>query len=146
MTDQQIKDTIRGFLKSWTAGDMKQALSIFTDDSVWINPQGTFKGLSQIEKYATWVYQGNKPFTITENGVGIIVQGDKALIEHDVSGTLNGMKWVVPANCIWEFKNGKVSNMRTFYDVLSQAQQAAKGMIPRWMVKTVVNASQKGLK
>lgn len=146
MTDQQIKDAIRSFLKAWTSGDTKQALSLFTDDSVWINPQGTFKGNAQIEKYMNWICNTNKDFKIVENGVGIIVQGDTAFIEHDVSGTLNGMKWLVPASCAWEFKNDKVTNLRTFYDVLTQAQQAAKGMIPRWMVKTVVNASQKGLK
>jgi ketosteroid isomerase-like protein len=146
MTDQQIKDAIHNFLKSWTAGDMKQTLSLITDDSVWVNPQGTFKGTSQIEKYAKWIYDNNKDFKIVENGVGIIVQGDKAFIEHDVSGTLNGMKWVVPASCAWEFKDGKVASVRTFYDVLGQAQQAAKGMLARWMVGQVVNASQKGLK
>lgn len=146
MTDQQIKDAIRGFLKAWTAADTKQGLSLFTEDSVWINPQGTFKGKAQIEKYMTWITSTNKDFKIAENGIGVIVQGDSAVIEHEVSGTLNGMKWVVPATCAWEFKNGKVANVRTFYDVLSQAQQAAKGMIPRWMVSKVINVSQKGLK
>jgi len=145
MTDQQIKDAIRGFLKSWTGGDIKQALSLFTNDSVWVTPQGTFKGLSQIEKYTKWIYEGNKDFKIVENGIGIIVQGDKAVIEHDVSGTLNGKKWLSPATCAWEFKNDKVANLRTFYDVLSQAQQASTG-IGKWMVNMVVNASQKGLK
>jgi len=145
MTDQQIRDAIRGFCKAWTAGDIKQALTIFTDDSVWVNPQGTFKGLSQIEKYAKWIYEGNKDFKIVENGIGIIVQGDTAVIEHDVSGILDGKKWVSPADCIWEFKNGKVARVRTFYDVLSQAQQVAKGPA-KIAVNAVVNASKKGLK
>jgi uncharacterized protein (TIGR02246 family) len=145
MTDQQIKDAIRGFCKSWTSGDVKHALSLFTDDSVWVTPQGTFKGMSQIEKYAKWIYENNKDFKITETGIGIITQGDTAVIEHDVSGTMDGMKWVSPADCIWEFKNGKVARVRTFYDVLSQAQQVAKGPA-KLAVNAVVNASQKGLK
>lgn len=145
MTDQQIKDAIRGFLKAWTTGDTKQALTMFTNDSVWVNPQGTFKGVSQIEKYTTWIYSNNKNFQIVENGIGIIVQGDKAVIEHDVSGVLNGKSWKVPATCTWEFKDGKVDSVRTFYDVLFQAKQATGG-ISNWMVNMVVNASQKGLK
>jgi ketosteroid isomerase-like protein len=48
MTDQEIKDAIRGFIKSWAAGDVKNALSFFAEDGVWKGPQGTFKGTSQI--------------------------------------------------------------------------------------------------
>ena len=144
MTDQQIKDAIRSFCKAWTSGDIKQALALFTNDSVWVTPQGTFKGLAPIEKYATWVYSGNKGFKITENGIGIIVQGDNAAIEHDVSGTMNGKKWITPASCAWEFRGGKVARIRTFYDVLSQAQQVAKGPA-KIAVNAVVSASQKGL-
>ena len=50
MTDQQIKDAIRDFLKSMTAGDIKTALSFVAEDAVWTGPQGTFKGKAQIEK------------------------------------------------------------------------------------------------
>ncbi len=146
MTDQQIKDAIHGFLNAWVAGDIKKVASVFAEDGVWITPQGTYKGTSQIEKYANWIYSSNTNFKITEKGVGIIVQGDKAIIEHDVSGTMNGRNWIAPSDCIWEFKDGKAYNVRTFYDVLSQAQQAANGMIARWMVNSVVKATQKGLR
>ena len=145
MTEQQIKDAIRNFLKAWTSGKIKEVLSLFTDDSTWVTPQGTFKGPSQIEKYANWIYENNKEFKIVENGIGIIVQGDKAVIEHEVSGVMNGMKWVSPATCAWEFKGDNIATVRTFYDVLGQAQQAAKG-VSKWMVNMVVNASRKGLK
>ena len=73
MTEQQIKDAIRNFLKAWTSGKIKEVLSLFTDDSTWVTPQGTFKGPSQIEKYANWIYENNKEFKIVENGIGIIV-------------------------------------------------------------------------
>jgi ketosteroid isomerase-like protein len=146
MTDQQIKDAIRGFLKSMTAGDIKKALSFVAEDAVWIAPQGTFKGTAQIEKLITWVNKYNKDNKVTETGIGIITQGDTGVIEHNLSGIYNGMKWESPAVCIYEFKNGKIANMRGFYDVLAQAQQAAKGMFARWAVNAVVNGSQKGLR
>jgi ketosteroid isomerase-like protein len=145
MTDQQIKDAIRGFIKSSTAGDTKQALTFFADDAVWITPQGTFKGTAQIEKCITWLNKTNKENKVTETGIGIITQGDTGVIEHKLSGIYNGMKWESPAVCIYEFKNGKIASMRAFYDVLAQAQQGAKG-IAKWMVNMVVNGSQKGLK
>jgi ketosteroid isomerase-like protein len=145
MTDQEIKDAIRGFLKAWTAGDTKQALSFFAADAVLISPFGTSRGISQIEKNITWVNKITKDYKITETGIGIITQGDTGVIEHKISGISNGKKWESPAMCIYEFKNGKIANVRSFYDILGQAQQIATG-IGKWMVNMVVNASQKGLK
>ena len=49
MTDQQIKDSIHGFLKAWTEGNTKQAVSFFAEDASFTVPRGTFKGTSQIE-------------------------------------------------------------------------------------------------
>jgi ketosteroid isomerase-like protein len=145
MTDQQIKDAIRGFLKSWTLGDTTQALSLFTEDTVWVTSSGTFKGITQIGNYIKWINGLVKDYKITENGIGIVVQGDTGIIEHDLSGTINGNKVKFPAMCVWEFKNGKVVNLRTFSDRLALAQQAAKGMFAKWAVNAVVNGTQKGL-
>jgi ketosteroid isomerase-like protein len=132
MTDQQIKDAIRGFLKAGVAGDAKQALSFLAADAVWVTPQGTFKGIGQIEKFLTWVSRITKDYKITETGIGIITQGDTGVIEHNLSGTFEGKKWAMPAMCIYEFKDGKMANVRAFSDRLTQAQQAAKGMFARW--------------
>ena len=146
MTEQQIKDGIRGFLKAVTDGDTKTALSLLSDDAVWVAPQGTFKGKSEIEKLISWVYRVNKDNQVKETGIGIITQGDIGVIEHKLSGIYSGKKWEVPAVCIYEFKNNKIANMRGFYDQLSIAQQAAKGMFAKWAVNAVVNATSKGLK
>ena len=145
MNEQQIKDTIRGFFKAWIEGDTKGALSFFADDAVFTVPRGIFKGAAEIERYLMWVNRGTKDYKVAETGIGIITQDDTAVDEHRLSGTSNGMKWELPGVCIWEFKNGKVVNMRGFYNVLSQAQQSTKG-VSRWVVNTVVNASKKGLK
>jgi len=144
MTDQQIKDAIRGFIKAMAAGDAKGALSFVADDAVWISPLGTFKGAAQIEKAITWMNKTNKDNKVTETGVGIITQGDTGIIEHNLSGIFKGKKWESPAVCIYEFKNGKVASMRAFYDGLTQAQQASKGL-SRWVVNMVVNGARKGL-
>lgn len=146
MTDQQIKDTIRNFLKSMMTGDIKSALSFVAEDAVWIAPQGTFKGTAQIEKLMTWINKMNKDNKVTETGIGIITQGDTGVIEHNLSGIYNGMKWESPTVCIYEFINGKIAKIRAFYDVLSQSQQASKGMFAKWAVNAVVNGSRKGLK
>jgi len=146
MTEQQIKDGIRGFLKAVTDGDTKTALSLLSDDAVWVAPQGTFKGKSEIEKLIVWGNKVNKDNKVTEIGIGIIAQGDTGVIEHKLSGIYSGKTWEVPAVCIYEFKNNKIANMRGFYDQLSIAEQAVKGMFAKWAVNMVVNATRKGLK
>ena len=145
MTEEEIKDSIRGFFKAWTTGDTDQALSFFAEDAVYTVPRGTFKGTAQIEKYLTWVNRGTRDYKITEAGIGIITQGDTAADEHRLSGTSNGMKWETPAVCIYEFKNGKIANMRGFYNLLSQVQQSTKG-ISRLLVNLVINGAQKALR
>jgi ketosteroid isomerase-like protein len=145
MTEQEIKDSIRGFFKAWTAGETKQAVSFFTEDAVCAFPRGIFKGTAEIEKYLAWVIKNTGDYKFAEAGIGIITRGDTAVDEHRLSGNSNGMKWELPGACVYEFKNGKIANMRGYYNVLFQAQQAAKGVIARWMVNAVVKASVKGL-
>jgi ketosteroid isomerase-like protein len=145
MNDQETRDFIHGFLEAWTSGQIKQALALFTEESTWMAPPATFKGLAQIENYLTWAVSSIKDFHITENGNGIVSQGDRAFIEHELSGTLNGKPFKLPSACAWEFKDGKVANLRTYFDVLSQAQQVASGAMAKFAVNAVVKASQQGL-
>jgi len=145
MSEEQIKGAIRGLLKSLMAGDVTKALSLMTEDAVWVTPQGTFKGASAIKSYLTWISQVVKDYKITETGIGIIVQGNTGVIEHNLAGTTDGMKWEVLGMCIYEFKNDKIENLRTVYDRLAQAKQAAKGVIAKRAVTSVVNATEKGL-
>ena len=145
MSEEQIKTSIRGFLQSIVTGDVTKALSFLTEDAVWVAPQGTFKGAAGIKSYLTWMNQVAKDSKITETGIGIIVQGNTGVIEHNLAGTTNGMKWEIPAMCIYEFRNDKIQTLRAFYDRLSQAKQAVKGPIAKLVVNSVVNGSVKGL-
>jgi ketosteroid isomerase-like protein len=146
MNEEQIKGTIRGFLKAITTRDVTQALSYVAKDAVWVTPQGTLKGEAEIKNYIVWINKIVKDYKITENGIGIITQGDTGIIEHNLSGVTNDKKWEVPAICIYEFKGDKIQNMRTFFDRASQAKQAAKGVFAKWAVNAVVNATEKGLR
>ncbi len=145
MNEQHVKSMIRDFLKAWTSGDFEKPLSLLHEDCIWVSPQGTFKGIEQIEKYLRWVLDINQGFAVTETGLGILVQGDIGVIEHELSGTFNGEKWVLPSVCIWEFKDGKISALRTFNDVLGQAHQVAKGPVEKLAVNSILKASRAGL-
>jgi len=145
MTDQEIKAAIRGFLKSWTAGDTKNALSFFAEDALFITPLGEFKGTKQIEKYITWVVGMTQDYKMTETGMGIMAQGDIGVIEYNLSGISRGMKWELPGIAVYEFKDGKIANMRGVYNILSRSQQTTKGL-SRWIVNLVANGARKGLR
>jgi ketosteroid isomerase-like protein len=146
MSEQQMMDTVRSFLKSIEGGEVNKSLSFLTDDVVWIVPQGTFKGSAEVQRYLTWIKQTTKDYEARETGIGILVQGNTVIIEHNLAGTYNGKRWEIPAMCIYEFRSGeKIQELRTFYDSLAQAQQAVKGFIPRWAINKVVKATRKGL-
>jgi len=146
MSDEQIKASIRGFIKAMVAGDSKQAVALLAPDAVWTGPGGTFKGATDIVAYTERIKKAVKDYRITENGMGIVVQGNTGVIEHDIAGITDGKKWQVPATCIYEFKNDKIQNLRTFYDRLSQAKQAAGGLIAKTAVNSIVNAMEKQLR
>jgi ketosteroid isomerase-like protein len=146
MSEEQIKDAIRGFLNSLMEGDVTKSLSFLTQDVVWVVPQGTFKGSAEVQKYLTWMKQTIKDSKYTETGIGILAQGNTAVIEHNMAGTYNGMKWEVPGMCIYQFTGEKIQNVRAFYDTLAIAKQATKGWIPKMAVNSVVKATVKGLR
>jgi ketosteroid isomerase-like protein len=146
MSDEQIKSSIRGFLQSMVAGDVAKSLSFLSPDPVWVNQVATLKGTQQIKTYLEWLFKTIKDYKVTENGIGIIVQGNTGIIEHNISGTTSGKKWQVPAVCIYEFEKDKIKTMRTFMDRLALAKQAAGGLIATKAVDAVIDGTQKGLK
>jgi ketosteroid isomerase-like protein len=145
MNEKKAKETMHDFLAVWEKGEIDNALAFFTVESVWENTQGTFTGIAQIEKYLKWVREANKDFKVTEHKAGIIVQGDTAVIEHELSGVINGEKWSQPAICVWEFKDDKISELRTYGDSLVIAQQVAKGPVEKLAVSSIVKAFHAGL-
>lgn len=146
MPAEHMKTVIRSFLKSITEGDVAKSLSFLNQDVVWVAPQGTFKGTVEVEKYLTWMKQKVKDSVVTEIGIGIMVQGNHAVIEHSLEGKTNNKVWKIPAMCIYEFKDEKIQNMTSFYDTLAQAKQVASGFIQKMVVNSVAKASIKGLR
>lgn len=145
MAEEKIPSIMRDFVGVLAKGDVEKVLSFLTEDAVWVNPNGTFKGKEELKRYLTWMAQGMQDSTITESGNGIIVQGNKAFFEHVVAGTIEGMRGEVLAMCAYEFKDGKIQEVRTVWDRLSMGKQVAKGWLAKWIVNLVVKQAEKGL-
>ena len=144
MADEKIPGIMRDFVKSMGKGDVEKMLSLLTEDAVWVNPSGTFKGKEELRRYMTVSLGSMKDVTVTECGNGIIVQGNKAFFEHVVGGTIEGKRAEALAMCAYEFSGDKIKEVRTTYDRLLMAQQVAGGL-GKWMVNMIVKQMEKGL-
>ena len=145
MADEKIVSIMREFVKTLGKEDIEKTLSYFTEDGVWVNPNGTFKGKEELRRYLTVMSESMQDVTVTECGNGIIVQGDKAFFEHVIAGTMKGERAEVLAMCAYEFSGDKIKESRTTYDRLSMAEQAATGL-GKWMVNLIVKQAEKGLR
>ena len=136
MTDEKIASIMRDLIKTLETGDVEKALSFFAEDGVWVTPNGTFKGKEELRRYLTYSAQSMRDVTVTETGNKIIAQGNKAFYEHVIAATIEGNRAEGLAMCAYEFTNDKVQEVRTVYDRLLMAKQAAKG----WLAKNIVNS------
>lgn len=145
MAEEKIPGIMRDCFKAMEKGEVEKMLAFFTEDGVWVCPTGTFKGKEELRRYFTWMAQSMRDVKVTETGNGIIVQGNKAFVEHVIAGTMDDMRAEVLAMCAWEFSDGKVKEVRSTFDRLLMAKQAAKGWLAKWMVNMIVKQSEKGL-
>ena len=143
MAKEDIAKTMRDFVQTMAKGDVEKTLSFFTEDGVFVTPNGTFKGKDEARRALSAEAESMQDMTVTETGNGIIVEGNKAFFEHIIAGTVQGRRAEVLAMCAYEFSDGKIKEVRSAFDRLSQAQQAAKGWLPKMIVNLIVKRAEK---
>ena len=144
MAEEKIPSIVREFLKTMEDSDVEKSMAYFTDDAVWTCPMGTFKGRDEVRRYTAAMYDQMKDVKVKECGNGLIAQGNKVLIEHEISCTMAGKKASVLAFCAYEFEGDKIKEVRSAFDRLSMAQQVTSGL-PKMMVNMIVKQKEKGL-
>lgn len=145
MAKEEIISIMRNFKDASNKKDLEELLSFFTEDADLVNPDGVFKGKEEIKNYFKWVFETVPDYKIIESGVKIIAEEDRAVYEHILEGSYEGMKYQILAFCIYEFKGDKIQHIRTAYDRLSLAKQVAKGQIAKTAVNSIINRMKKGL-
>jgi len=146
MSKEELISIMRKFKDAFNKKNLEKILSFFAEDADWVNPNGEFKGKEEIKNYFKWAFEINPDQKIIESGVKIIAEEDKAVYEHILEGSVEGMKYQILALCIYEFKGDKFQHLRSAYDRLSMAKQLAKGPIAKTAVNTIINRMEKGLK
>ena len=142
-----IKSIIRNMLEAYNKKDLTSLLSFFADDAAYIRSEGTFRGKEEIKRYYTWIYSIYSEISLKEKG--IIVEGDRAVLEWALEGTSvrgGGKKAQFQGLDLFEFKNGKVQEVHIYQDRLLIAKQLASGSFEKTIINAVVKRMEKGLR
>jgi len=145
MNDKEIENTIRNFVDALEKKDIDRVLLPFNDDATWFTTQGIFKGKEEIKRYVSWMSKSLTGVKFTNDGVGIIIQGNKAVYQTIFESTYEGIKIKVNNVCTYEFSGENIKNHWIITDRLSMAKQAATGPIARKAVNTIIARMEKGL-
>ena len=145
MTEEVITGIMRDVIKTLETGDVEKALSFFAEDGVWETPDGIYKGKEELRRYLTNQARTMQDMKVTEAGNKILIKGNRAFYEHVIAASIDGRRAEGLAMCAWEFSGDKVQAVRTVYDRLLLAKQAAKGWLGKTVVNTVVKQAEKGL-
>jgi len=145
MNEEKIASIMRELIEALEAADVEKTLSLFAEDGVWVNPNGTFKGKEELRRYLTNSAQSMRDMKISETGNKIIVQGNKAFYEHVIAATIEGKRAEALAICAYEFTDDKIQEVRSVYDRLLIVKQVAKGWLAKKLVNSIVKQAEKGL-
>ncbi len=148
MSEEKIVSAIHDFGRaSHERRDVEKMLSFLTEDVVWVNNEGTFKGKEEVKRYFTWETQRMPDVNIKDAGIGIIVKGNIAVHEETFEGsTSDGRRFgEIPVIMVEEFSGEKIQRHREYFDRISMAKQGAKGWFERMIVGSIVNRIEKGL-
>jgi ketosteroid isomerase-like protein len=145
MTEEEYKNIVREFLAALEERDIEKVLSFLAEDAAWTTPAGTYRGKAAMRRYLAWEFEMVPSLTVTETGVGLMVQGNQALIEHTLAGPIRGEPCEWLGMCAYEFENGKIRALRTVYDRLSLLQQSATGWLESKIVDLVASQAESGL-
>lgn len=145
MSEEKKISMMHDFVKSLEAKDREKMMSIITDDFCWHTPSGSFCGREELSRYLDWFEKNIDNLKFKGVGLDILIQGDRAIYEHEISGKMQGEKVTFPSMCSYKFNGEKIQEVNTVYDRLSLAEQASSSWLPKKMVNTVVNQMEKGL-
>ena len=147
ISEEKIASVIRDFGRAKEKRDMEKMLSLLTEDVVWTNNEGTFKGKGEVKHYLTWETQRITDAKTRAVGTGTIVKGNIAVRELVFEGsTSDGRRWrEIPVIILEEFSGEKIQRHREYFDRLSMAKQVSKGWFERMIVGSIVNRFEKGL-
>lgn len=147
MSAETLSNIVADFVNSIAANDIDRTLSLCTDQTTWIVPEGTLSGKNEIKQYIIRLNDLNQNIEIKDTGIGLIIRGNECVHEYIFKGTTSeGMPWTVLALSIYEFNGNKIKRIITVFDRLALVRQTAKGRLVQMAVNSVVNHAERGMR
>ena len=108
---------VRDFLAAWPRKKIDELMSYFADDAVYHNiPVAPIKGKAEIRK----VFEGFLgAFSIELIVVNAAASGNHVFTERIDRFDMNGKRFDLPVNGVFELRNGKIAAFRDYFDLAS---------------------------
>jgi uncharacterized protein len=128
MSEQQNVQIVKDGFAAYARGDMQGLLALFAEDIEWIVPgeglpfAGTYRGLAEVEGFFQKISEMLEVSLFEPRE--FVAQGDRILVvgfeRETVKATNRTFEehWVF----VFTFRNGKVTNVREYFDTLALAQ------------------------
>ncbi len=145
--EEKLESIIRDFVETFTKKDVEKMMSFFTEDAVWVAPEGVFSGKNEVKRYLTWYAPEDIRMKLIDAGIGIAVKGNKAVYQYTLEATTKeGVKCETPGVSVYEFSGEKIQRKTVVFDRLSIAKQAVNGVLDSWVMGVVLGRMEKGLR
>ena len=153
MSEETLVSVIRDFVEAYVKQDVEKTLSFLTDDVVWVQSEGTFRGKGEVKRLLAWLPTSfwYSQVKVRDAGVGIVVQGNKAVYEQVIEGvSAHDRRYEAPAIAIFEFRGEKIWQYRTLCDRMTLGKQGCGeegigGWLDRRILGGILNTWEGGL-
>jgi ketosteroid isomerase-like protein len=145
--EEKLESIIRDFVEAFTKKDVEKMMTFFTEDAVWVAPEGVFSGKNEVRRYLTWYAPEDIRMRLIDAGIGVAMKGNKAVYQYTLEATSkDGVRCETPGVSVYEFSGEKIRRKTAVFDRLSIANQAAKGGLDKWVMGVVLGRMEKGLR
>ena len=145
--EKKLESIIRDFEEAYTKRDVEKMMTFFTEEAVWVAPEGVFSGKNEVRRYLTWYSPEDFQIKLIDAGIGVAVKENKAVIQCTLEATSPaGVKCETPVISVYEFSGEKIQRKTVVFDRLSIAKQAARGVVDNWVIGVVLGRLEKGLR
>ena len=154
MSEEETVNIIRNFTEAIMKQDVEKTLSFLTEDVIWVQPEGIFKGKDEVRRLLAWLSRSfwYSQLNVQDAGIGIFVRGNKAVYEQTIGGvSAHKRMFKAPATSIFEFKGEKIQQFRILYDRITLGKQACGregygGWLDRKILAGILNTWEEGLR
>ena len=145
--EKKLERIIRNFEEDYIKRDVEKMMTFFTEDAVWVAPEGVFSGKNEVRRYLTCYAPEDFRMRLIDAGIGVAVKENKAVIQCTLEGmSPAGVKCETPVISVYEFSGEKIQRKTVVFDRLSIAKQAARGVVDNWVIGVVLGRLEKGLR